>query len=72
MKSTINKIAAGLRDAIAGKIARATVYRVKDGKATPVQRYTQCYGCGGGTLTVKGRCDSCGDRKVVACGQKEI
>jgi hypothetical protein len=54
------KIIAGLKDAIAGRWARATLY---DG-GKPVQRYSECRACTNCTLTIKGRCDLCGARKI--------
>jgi hypothetical protein len=54
------KIIDGLKDAIAGRAARGAVY--SNGEA--IQRYTDCPVCSGATLTVKGRCDVCGARKI--------
>lgn len=61
-KRAFDKIMAGLKDALEGRWSSATAF--KDGK--PVQRYTPCRGCGGLSLTVRGRCDTCGDRKIAA------
>lgn len=59
-KKAFDKIMGGLRDALDGRWARAVLY--KDGM--PVQQFTLCRGCGGLTLTIRGRCESCGDRKL--------
>lgn len=61
-KRAFDKIMAGLKDALEGRWASATLFG--DGK--PIQKYTPCCGCGGITLTIRGRCESCGDRKIAA------
>ncbi|WP_141339715.1 hypothetical protein [Bradyrhizobium sp. USDA 3458] len=61
-KKAFDKIMAGLRDVVEGRWASATLFH--NGK--PIQRYTPCRGCGGLSLTVRGRCDSCGARKLSA------
>jgi uncharacterized OB-fold protein len=63
------KIIDALNEAIAGKIGRATVYR----GGVPILRYTECHDCGNVTGTERGRCDTCGARKIaiVADGQSK-
>lgn len=64
-KRAFDKIAAGLKEALSGQWAKATLFE----NGRPVQRYTPCAtsaGCGNITLTVSGRCDLCGARKIDA------